>query len=151
MSSTLHDSTIEELLHRTKVEVAPPTYVIAGISHHDWHHLLDNPELSPKIDAPFMIFRDAHEVTLVLELEDWQRIRHAVRDAKVESDYRLLTLDVELPWTVVGFMARVTALLAAANISVGALSSFSRDHLLIKQADLARALKVLGEVVGELC
>ena len=37
-----------------------------------------------------MILRDAYEVTLVIEDEDWGRIRHAVRDAKVETGYRLL-------------------------------------------------------------
>jgi len=60
-------------------------------------------------------------------------------------------LDVVLPWNVVGYLARVTEILAAANISVGALSSFSRDHLLIKQADLGNALKVLGKHVAEAC
>ena len=63
----------------------------------------------------------------------------------------MVTLDVELPWNVVGFLARVTEILAGAGVSVGALSSFSRDHLLIKQDDLGTALRVLGEHVAELC
>ena len=37
------------------------------------------------------------------------------------------------------------------GIPVGALTAFSRDHLLIKQEDLGRALRVLGEHVAELC
>jgi hypothetical protein len=52
---------------------------------------------------------------------------------------------------VVGYLARVTGLLAAAGVSVGALSAFTRDHLLIKQDELAKALRVLGEHVEELC
>ena len=98
-----------------------------------------------------MIMRDDKEVTLLIEEEDWQRIRHALRDAKVERSFRLLTFDLELQWNVVGYLARVTEILAAAGISVGALSSFSRDHLLIKQDQLGSALRVLGEHVGELC
>lgn len=151
MSSALNTDSVADLLKKTRVSVAAATYVIIGVQHQDWARLLESPELSPNPDAPFMILRDAHEVTLVIETDDWQRIRHAARDARVETDYRLLTLDVVLPWTVVGYLARVTEILAEANISVGVLSSFSRDHLLIRQGDLGKALKVLGRHVGELC
>ena len=151
MSGTAAESSVDELLRETRVRVAPATYVVISLRHQDWERLLDNPGLSPRADAPFMILRDAHEVTLVIEEDDWRRIRHAVRDAKIETGFRLVTLDIELPWSTVGYFARVTEILAAAGISVGALSSFSRDHLLIKQDDLGSALRVLGEHVGELC
>jgi hypothetical protein len=151
MSETAAVPSVAELLRETKVEVAPATYVVIGVTLQDWQRLLENPELSPRTDAPFMIMRDAHEVTMVIEEDDWRRIRHAVRDARSEAGYRLVTLDIQLPWTTVGYLARVTEILAAENISVGALSSFSRDHLLIKQQDLGKALRVLGEHVGELC
>ncbi len=140
-----------ELLRRTKVEVAPETFVVVGLGHEDWKRLLENPELSPRADAVFMLLRDPYEVTLLLEEEDWRTMRHAAREARVESGFRLVTLNVELPWTTVGYLARVTEILAAAGVSVGALSAFSRDHLLVKQDDLARALRALGEHVEELC
>ncbi len=151
MSEAAAVPSVAELLRETKVEVAAATYVVVGIGLQDWQRLLENPELSPRTDAPFMILRDAREVTLMIEEDDWRRLRHAVRDARCEAGYRLLTLDIELPWATVGYLARVTALLAAENISVGVMSSFSRDHLLIKQQDLGKALRVLGEHVGELC
>jgi hypothetical protein len=141
----------EELLSRTRVEVAPAVFVLVGVRHEDWLRLLENPELSPRVEAPFMILRDAHEVTLLLDETDWRTMRHAVRDARVEEGFRLVTLDIELGWNVVGYLARVTAILAAAGISTGALSAFSRDHLLIKQSDLGAALRILGEHVAELC
>jgi hypothetical protein len=141
----------EDLLHRTRVEVAPATYVLVGLRHEDWRRLLENPELSPRMESNFFLLRDPHEVTLLLEDSDWRSMRHAARDARVESDFRLVTLDIELPWSVVGFLARVTEILAGAGIAAGALSAFSRDHLLIKQDDLGKALRVLGEHVAELC
>ena len=143
--------TIDDLLRQTKIEVGPATYVIVGLRHQDWKNVLQNPELSPNSDAPFMIFRDAHEVTLLIEESDWLRLRHAVRDAKAATNYRLVTLDKELPWNTVGYFARVAAILAAADVSIGALSAFSRDHLLIKQDDLPKALRALGDHVAELC
>jgi hypothetical protein len=146
-----HQERIIELLRHAKVEVAPSTFYLVGLRHEDWARLLENPELSPRGSAPFMLLRDAHEVTLLLDETDWRTMRHAVRDARVESDFRLLTFDIELDWQTVGFLARVTGLLAAAGVSCGALSAYSRDHLLIKQDELGNALRVLGEHVAELC
>jgi len=140
-----------ELLRRTKIEVAPATFFLVGMRHEDWARLLENPELSPRPSVPFMLLRDTHEVTLLLEEEDWRAMRYAVREARVEGGFRLLTFNVQLSWNVVGYLARVTEILAGAGIAVGALSSFSRDHLIIKQDDLGKALRVLGDHVAELC
>lgn len=141
----------EKLLRSAKVEVAPETYVLVGMRHADWARLLENPELSPRAESNFMMLRDPFEVTLLVEESDWRAMRHAARDAKSEAGFRLLTLDVELGWEVVGFLAHVTRILAAEAVPVGALSAFSRDHLLIKQDDLGKALRILGEHVAELC
>ena len=151
LSGAEQTTDVEELLRMTRVEVAPATYFLIGLRHEDWARLLQNPELSPRADAPFMLLRDEHEVTLLLDESDWRTMRHAARDARVEGGFRLLTLDIELEWNTVGYLARITGLLARAGISCGALSAFSRDHLLIKQDDLGAALRVLGEHVAELC
>lgn len=139
------------MLRRAKVLVAPETFYLVGLRHEDWVRLLENPELSPRVDAPFMLLKDQHEVTLLLDEADWRTMRHAVRDARVEGGFRLLTFDIELDWNVVGFLAHVTGILADVQISTGALSAFSRDHLLIKQDDLGAALRTLGQHVAELC
>lgn len=140
-----------ELLKKTRVEVAPETFHLVALPHADWLKLLETPELSPRMTAPFMIFRDSREVTLLLDNEDFGTIRHAVRDAKTDGNFRMLTFDVTLDFGVVGFLAEITRILATAEISVVALSAFSRDHVLIKQENLAKALRVLGEHVEELC
>ena len=144
-------SKILSLLQQTRIEVAPETFFLISLSHQDWSKLLENPELSPRMSVPFMIFRDKWEVTLLLDEIDFGTVRHAIRDAKTVGNYRLLTFDIELDFTVVGFFAEVTRILAVAEISIIALSAFSRDHLLIKQEDLAKTLKVLSKYVAELC
>ena len=140
-----------ELLKRTRVEVAPDTFNLISLRHEDWLKLLESPELSPRTTAPFMIFKDKFETTLLLDETDFQTVRHAVRNAKIERNFRLLTFNIELDFAVVGFLAEVSRILAEAEISIVALSAFSRDHLLIKQENLAKTLKVLGEYVEELC
>jgi hypothetical protein len=140
-----------ELLKTAKVEVSPETFFLVSLPHADWVKLLENPELSPRMTAPFMIFRDKWEVTLLLDEIDFGTIRHAVREAKTEGNFRLLSFDIELDFNAVGFMAEVARILAEAKIPIVALSAFSRDYLLIKQQDLSEALKFLGRYVGELC
>ncbi len=140
-----------ELLHSSRVEVSPETFSLISLRHEDWLRLLENPELSPRMTAPFMIFRDKFEVTLLLDETDFGTMRHAVRDARIQGNFRLLTFDIKMDFNVVGFMAEVSRILAEAGVSIVALSAFSRDHLLIKQSDLAPALKALGPHVAEMC
>ncbi len=142
---------ILNLLRQTRVEVAPETFNLISLRRENWLKLLENPELSPRMSAPFMIFLDNREVTLLLDEIDFGAIRSALGDAKTEGNFRLLTFDVELDFNLVGFIAEISRILAEAEISIIALSAFSRDHILIKQFDLAKALKVLGKYVEELC
>ena len=143
--------TAADLLRKTRIEVAPETFNFVSLRHEDWLKLLENPELSPRMSAPFMIFKDQFETSLLLDDIDFETIRHALRDARSERGFRLLTFDLVMDFTVVGFLAEVARILAAAEIPIVALSAFSRDHLLIKQENLAKALKVLGEHAEELC
>ena len=151
MTSDNHKSDAASLLRQARVTVAPSTFYLVGLLHAEWARLLENPELSPRPDSIFMLLKDEHEVTLLLDETDWRAMRHVARDARVEGGFRLVTLDIVLDWTVVGFLAHVTNILARAGISCGTLSAFSRDHLLIKQDDLGSALKILSAHVAELC
>lgn len=140
-----------DLLKQTRIEISPETYFLVSLRHQDWRKLLENPELSPRLTAPFMIFSDKYEVTMMLDETDYGTCRHAIREAKVEGGFRLLTFEIVLDFNVVGFLAEVSRILAEAEISMMAISAFSRDHLLVKQDNLAKALQVLGKYVEELC
>jgi len=140
----------KQLLQKTRVDVAPETFSLISLRHDDWMKLLENPELSPRMTAPFMIFKDKFETTLMLDEIDFGTIRYAIRDAKTEGNFRLLTFDIEMNFSVVGFLAEISRILAEAGISIVALSAFSRDHLLIKQKDLSKALKTLSSYIDEI-
>ncbi|MEO5860087.1 MAG: ACT domain-containing protein [Pyrinomonadaceae bacterium] len=114
-------------------------------------NLLTDNSLSPRMSAPFMIFMDPHEVTLILDEIDLRNMRPGLGDAKVDNGYRMLTFDVVLNPSLVGFIAEVSRILAAAGVAILALSAYSRDSLLIKQDDLATALRALGPFVDEVC
>jgi len=71
---------------------------------------------------------------------------------EVEKDWKILTFDMVSPFELVGFLAKVSKVLADEKIQIFAISAYSTDHILIKEKDLARAeekLKELGCVVEE--
>ena len=140
-----------ELLRRTRVEISPETFFLVSLTPENWRKLLESPELSPRMTAPFMIFKDRFEITLLLDEIDFGTIRDAVKNAKIEKNFRLLTFDIELDFSVVGFLAEISRILAEAEIAIVALSAFSRDHILIKQEDLAKTLRILGKYVDDVC
>ena len=143
--------TARELIKKASVNVAAGTFSLVRLEQAAFARLLAASELSPRLDAPFMIFSDGREVTLLLDQQDLQHMRPGLGDAKLENDFRLLSFDIEMDFTVVGFIAEISAIMASANIPIVALSSFSTDHLLVKQTDLANALKALGPYVAEAC
>ena len=142
---------VEEILRDTRVSVSPETFAVVSITPEEMTALLADPSLSPRMTAPFMIFKDMHEVTLILDESDLRNMRPGLADAKIANGYRMLTFEVVLDLSVIGFMASVSRILADAGVPILPLSAFSRDHLLIRQADLAQALKALGPHVAELC
>jgi hypothetical protein len=101
--------------------------------------------------SPFMILMDEWEVTLLLDETDFRNVGPGIGDAKVQGDFRLLSIDLPMGFEEVGVIAALSGALAAAGIPIVAVSSFTRDHLLIRQDHLARALVVLGGIVEEVC
>ncbi|MDI1240951.1 MAG: ACT domain-containing protein [bacterium] len=140
-----------ELLRSAKVAVVPETFALVGMTRAGLLQLLGDNSLSPRMSAPFMIFMDPHEVTLILDEIDLGNMRPGLGSARVENGYRMLTFNIVLDLAVVGFMAEISRILADAGIPILPLSAFSRDSLLIKQNDLSTALKALGPYVDEVC
>ena len=145
------DNLASNLLRKARVEVSPGTYSIVSISHDEWRSLLTKPEFGPTVTRPFGILLDRFEVTLMLDQEDFARLKPELVDAKIERNFRLITFDIKLDFNIVGFLAEVTRIFAEAEIPIFVLSAYARDHILVKQANLSPALKALGPYVSELC
>ena len=67
----------------------------------------------------------------------------ATEDASHEAGWRLLTVRGPLEFTLTGIMAALAGELAAAGVTLFAVSTYDTDHLLVKQADLGRAVLAL--------
>ncbi len=141
----------KDLLRSAKVEVAGGTFALVGMTREHLLRLLADNSMSPRMSAPFMIFMDPHEVTLILDEVDLANMRPGLGSSRIEQGYRMLTFDVVLDLSVVGFMAEISRILADAGVAILPLSSYSRDSLLIKQDDLSTSLKALGPFVDDVC
>lgn len=87
-------------------------------------------------------FREAEGVSLILERTAAQQL-----GIKRSSAFRMISLNVNSSLEAVGFLAAITEKLAAAGVSVNAVSAYHHDHLFIPidQAELAfRLLKDLS-------
>jgi hypothetical protein len=83
---------------------------------------------------------DKDEVSLIIPSEAWEDFAGRLPGHKVaEKTYRLITLDLPLDMELVGLMARISAALAAVEVSILPLAAFSRDHILVPadQFDIA--------------
>jgi hypothetical protein len=86
------------------------------------------------------ITRTADELSIVCEES------LAPAGAKVERGWRVLKVMGPLDFSLTGIIASLTAPLAEAKISVFAVATFDTDYLLVKEADLERAVTALGRV-----
>jgi len=82
---------------------------------------------------------DHNEVTVVIE----QHRIPAEEALAVEPGWRIITFGMVLPFNLIGFLAAIASSLAEAGIAIMAISSFSTDHILVKDRDLAAALDKL--------
>lgn len=62
---------------------------------------------------------------------------------KCESGWRILRIDGVLDFSLIGILATVSTILAAARVSLFAISTFDTDYILVKQADMVKAVDAL--------
>ena len=91
---------------------------------------------------------DKNETTVIIEQSKYNE----ENVIEIEKGWKILTFDMVLPFGLVGFLAKVSKVLANEKIPIFAISAYSTDHILVKEKDLARAeekLKQLGCIVEE--
>jgi hypothetical protein len=98
-----------------------------------------------EIGDPFgAVIADKDEVTLIMPAEVYEEFQTRMPTAKPSLPMRLITLDIELPPDLIGFMALVAQKLADAGIPIIPLGAFQRDHVLVPADRFEDAWKALG-------
>ncbi|MBN2302874.1 MAG: ACT domain-containing protein [Anaerolineae bacterium] len=97
-----------------------------------------------EIGTPFSaLIADKDEITLLLPQEYWDEFAGRLPDHRASGDYRLITFDLPLEPDLIGFLVLVSQILADAGVSILALSSFERDHILVSAAQFQTAWDAL--------
>ena len=90
---------------------------------------------------PVLVFREREGTTLVIRREEAESA-----GLPYQFPSRLITLTVHSSLEAVGFLAAITARLAAAGISVNAVSAFYHDHLFVPDDRAEEALGLLQDM-----
>jgi hypothetical protein len=117
---------------RLTIDIAPGDYTISR---------LPAGSEPPRIAAPGLvsITSTPAEVSVVCPTDVAPETEHA------HPGWRLLTVRGPLEFDLTGIMAALAGELAAAGVSLFAVSTYDTDHVLVKAVDLERAVKALRE------
>ncbi|PJF38292.1 MAG: hypothetical protein CUN55_17755 [Phototrophicales bacterium] len=105
-----------------------------------------------EISEPFCaLIVDKDEVSLLIPEEALEDFKGRLRDYQGENKrYRLITVDIELPMEMVGFMARLSQKLAEAGVSILPYAAYSRDHIVIEDKHFDNAMQALRALQSEI-
>jgi hypothetical protein len=137
---------IRKLIAATEVVLYPEPLTIVSIDREEEkkaRRLME--DLEPFSSITF----DVSEVSLVLKTEEWDDLKDNFHDYTEEGPYRLITFDIVLDLAIVGYLAVISRILADAGISIYALSTYLRDHVLIKESDAETAIEALKGLIEE--
>ena len=96
---------------------------------------------------PAQIIVEEEESTLLIPSAQLPEALLLHPDATVEEDLIWIRFDAPMSWDVVGFLAWISVHFAAANIPIGAVCGFHRDHLFLAQRHEQAARTVLESIL----
>lgn len=103
--------------------------------------------LDPSLSIPdwslqgfFCITRTQDELSIVCPQATVPQVAQA---AGFEGDWRCLKVEGPLDFALTGILVTIATPLADADISIFAMSTYETDYVLVKQADLDRAIQTL--------
>lgn len=85
---------------------------------------------------------DKNEITVIIDQDKYSEDNVI----EIEKDWKIITFDMVLEFSLVGFLAKISKVLADGDISIFAVSAYSTDHILVKEKDLEKAKKLIEEL-----
>ncbi len=104
-------------------------------------------EIYTKLTPFCSVTCDKYEVSIVCKTAEWSRVKGGFTRFSEAGPYHVLTFDIILDLGIIGFMAVVSSVLAENGVSIYPISTYLRDHLLIKKEDAEKAMRLLNELV----
>ena len=137
--------TVDEILKQAVFYSDEQEYIYLKLPH---QAVMAAAGVIAEIGEPFCaLLIDKDEVSLMIPADAWNDFQRRLPGAMSSEDrYCLITLDAELDFDLVGLMARVSAALAEAEISILPFAAYSRDHLFVNTRQVEAALAALKKL-----
>lgn len=144
MSAILPSPEMMPVFASTKIHLYQDEFVIVSLPLGEKERAL---EAFKTLESFSSVTVDHAEVSLILRTSDWEEIEHLFRSSEAEGPYSAITFDIVLDLSLVGFLSVVSAVLAEAGISIYAISTYLRDHILVKSSRADDAVSVLQGLI----
>jgi hypothetical protein len=126
----------------TKVVVSTGRYVLAELDPKGF-----DPATVPMGHGFSAILREADTLSLIVEESAWKSMERRAR--AVHGPMRVVTLEGELPPDLAGYLAPAALRLAEAGIPIVPVCGATRDHLLVRDGDVDKAVALIESLVRE--
>jgi hypothetical protein len=90
----------------------------------------------------FAVIKDERETTCIIE----EAKLGSQKFLGFEGDWRMITFDMVLPLSLVGFFAAVSGALADAGVNIFTVSAYTTDHVFVKHQKLETAIRALEKL-----
>jgi hypothetical protein len=134
-----------EFWSRTTLHVWPERYLVVSLALDRLPEALALAGLSSEAFMAVIVERD--EVSLTIEREKWLHCSLRAQAVAESGPFRAITLDVNVGLDVVGYLAPAAQALAEAGVSIIPQCAFLKDHPLVHEGNLERALETLTRFI----
>ncbi len=128
----------------TKLKLHPEEFTLVSLPVSEKEKAL---ELFKSVEPFSTISVDHAEVSLILTEPEWNEMSSQFEKYESDGPYRAITFDIVLDLNLIGFLSVVSTVLAEEGISIFAVSTFLRDHILVKSSHTDRAMDAFGSLI----
>jgi len=137
---------IRKLLARITITELPEDYTVVSIDRKEEEK---SRQLFSHFTPFFSITFESHEVSVVAKTQEWVKTQKYFSAFIEESPFRVITFDTVLDLNIIGFMAVIASNLALIAVPIYPVSTFLRDHIVVKKKDTQKAVDSLRHMFKE--
>ncbi len=136
------DKKLKALISKTKIAILKPVFVVAEVKKSKVNNSLFS------VVKPFAVINEADVSTVIADMKHGTFLR--TLNASFAGPYKLILLDIDLPFSLVGYLSAFAKVLEEQKIPILAVSSFSRDYILVETKHSKKAVSSLNRFIKSL-
>ena len=89
-----------------------------------------------------MVSKDKDEVTVITKKENIEKLKVL----ELVGDYKLIEFKPAVPFQTVGFLAKISEVIASQGMNILIVSTFSKDYIMIKEELCEKGVQALKNI-----